>query len=124
MEMKFLKEIKSLFIIFLFTGCILLQSGCTTLSFKSYGQFHVNVGPRSFHGDIETYEGERDFYLWGIIPYEHKIYVDDLMKEYDYISVANIEIEEYQTFFNSVLSYLSLGLYVPRNFRVKFYGKK
>ena len=76
------------------------------------------------HGIIQEHFGEKDFYLWGIIPYEHKVYLDDIMKEYDFISVANIEIEEYQDTKNFLLSLMSLGLYVPRNYRVKFYGKK
>ncbi len=101
-----------------------LTVSCTTLSFKSYGEFPINIGPRKFHGEIQEYVGEKDFYLWGIIPFEHKVYIDTIMKEYDFYSVANIEIEEYQSTTNFILSFLSLGLYVPRNYRVKFYGKR
>ena len=34
----------------------------------------------------------------GIIPYEQNVYIDDIIKEYDYISAANVEFEEYQSF--------------------------
>ena len=108
-----------------FLTLILLNSiSCTTLTFKSYGQFPIHLGAKKYHGEIEVYEGEKDFYLWGIIPYEHKVYLDNVLKEYDYVSAANIEIEEYQNLENFILSFVSLGLYVPRNYRVKFYGKK
>ena len=108
-----------------FIVCIVvLASSCTTLSFKSYGEFPIYIGPKKFHGEIQEFYGEKDFYLWGIIPFEHKVYLDDVMKEFDYFSVANVEIEEYQTAKNFLLSFISLGLYVPRNYRVKFYGKR
>ena len=121
--MRSLKVIKRTQI-FLLIFVTLVSSSCTTLSFKSYGQFPINIGAKKYHGEISEFIGEKDFYLWGIIPYEHNIYIDDVMKEFDYISIANIEIEEYQTSKNFLLSFLSLGLYVPRNFRIKFYGKK
>lgn len=110
--------------IFILVATLFCHSSCTTLTFKSYGEFPIHLGPKKYHGEIEVYEGEKDFYLWGIIPYEHKIYLDTIMKNYDFVSVANLEVEEYQSFGNFVLSTLSLGLYVPRNYRVKFNGKK
>ena len=110
--------------IFLLAFLLLSNSACTTLTFKSYGEFPIHIGPKKYHGDLEVYEGEKDFYLWGVIPYEHKIYLDTIMKNYDFVSVANIEVEEYQSFGNFLLSAVSLGLYIPRNYRVKFNGKK
>ena len=110
--------------IFILFATLFCHSSCTTLTFKSYGEFPIHLGPKKYHGEIEVYEGEKDFYLWGIIPYEHKIYLDTIMKNYDFVSVANLEVEEYQSFGNFVLSTLSLGLYIPRNYRVKFNGKK
>ena len=110
--------------IFVLVVILFCHSSCTTLTFKSYGEFPIHVGPKKYHGEIEVYEGEKDFYLWGIIPYEHKIYLDTIMKNYDFVSVANLEVEEYQSLGNFILSTLSLELYIPRNYRVKFNGKK
>ena len=103
---------------------VLFNSSCTTLSFKSYGEFPVFIGAKKYHGNIQEYHGEVDFYLWGIIPFEHNVYIDDIMKEYDYFSAANVEVEEYQSVKNFIFSVVSLGLYIPRNYRVKFYGKR
>lgn len=123
MKRKNLKGTNTIYIVFL-AFLLFSNSACTTLTFKSYGEFPIHVGPKKYHGEVEVYEGEKDFYLWGIIPYEHKIYLDTIMKNYDFVSVANIEIEEYQSFGNFVLSAVSMGLYIPRNYRVKFNGKK
>tara|TARA_B100000886_G_scaffold161836_1_gene110343 strand:- start:997 stop:1353 length:357 start_codon:yes stop_codon:yes gene_type:complete len=101
-----------------------LLTSCTTLSFKSYGEYSIFLGPKKGHGEIQEYVGEKDFYLWGVIPFEHTVYIDNVMKEFDFYSIANVEVEEYQSFKNFVLSVLSLGLYVPRNYKVKFYGKR
>lgn len=117
---KPLKEIKIICLL----ASLIFTSSCTTLSFKSYGEFPIFIGAKKYHGNIQEYTGEKDFYLWGIIPFEHKVYIDDIMKEYDFFSVANIEVEEYQSLKNFIISILSLGLYVPRNYRVKFYGKR
>ena len=122
-ERKSLKGINRMHT-FIVAGLFICNTACTTLTFKSYGEFPVHVGPKKYHGEIEVYEGEKDFYLWGVIPYEHKIYLDTIMKNYDFVSVAILESEEYQSFGNFILSALSFGLYVPRNYRIKFNGKK
>jgi len=115
-----LKAIKAICLL----GILHFSSGCTTLSFKSYGEFPIYIGAKKYHGTIQEYKGEKDFYLWGIIPFEQKVYIDDIMKEFDFFSAANVEVEEYQTMKNFIFSVVSLGLYVPRNYRVKFYGKR
>ena len=115
---------KKIYRILISASFVLLLSSCTTLTFKSYGEFPIYIGPKKHHGEIHFFEGEKDFYLWGIIPYEHKVYIDDILKKSDFLSVANVEFEEYQSVKNFAFSVLSLGLYVPRNYRVKFNGKK
>ena len=69
--MRSLKAIKKIQI-FLLVTVALFSSSCTTLSFKSYGDFHYYRGEK-YHGEISEFLG-KDFYLWGIIPYEHNVY--------------------------------------------------
>ena len=99
-------------------------ASCSVLSFKSTGQYPLQLGQKKGYGLVEEFIGEKVFYAWGIVPYEHVIFIDQLVGESDFSSVANIRVEEYQSFENFFWSIISLGIYIPKNYRVKVYGKK
>ena len=99
-------------------------TSCTVMSFKSTGHYPIQLGQKRDHGHVREFYGEKIFYVWGIVPDERPVFIDQLIGESDLDSVANIRVEEYQSFKNFLWSVASLGIYMPKNYRVKVYGKK
>jgi hypothetical protein len=67
-------------------------------------------------------EGEKEFFLWGIYPEAHNVYIDKEFKDHGFRSATKIKITEYQSVKNYLLSYLSFGMYIPKNYVLEGYG--
>ena len=76
------------------------------------------------HHKLRQFEFVADFYLWGLLPTQHLVYLDREFSNQGLMSVANVSIEEYTTFLQSLKTFLSLGIYSVRTFRVAGYGKE
>lgn len=97
------------FIIFLFiTGC------STTIEYTSDGKVPVFINSKSSHPVKFEMREKLDFYLFGHYPKIYKVKLDDLASKYGYFSISGLEIREYQNVGDTILSVLSLGLYLPR----------
>lgn len=95
-----------------------LISGCTTIHFRS-----KNSVPVTFEGNPKDQRevsivGHRDFYFWGVEPREHEVYIDEEVKNAGYNSISKLIIYEHKNPQDILISFLTLGFYLPRGFTI------
>ena len=73
------------------------------------------------HTKFAEFEGERNFFL-GVLPGDQIVDVSKYVKVTGFSSIANLELEKYQTWGDLTLTFLSLGFYIPKHYKVRFYG--
>lgn len=97
-------------------------TGCTQMTFQSKGLIPVYMTQRIDHKHFQEIKGTKEFYLWGLVGPSPIIYLDDLFYEQGLISVANVTVQEFRKPWDFWKSFLSLGFYVPKNFKVTGFG--
>ena len=103
---------------------ILLLGGCVSMSYESSQELPVTIDRNPSHNITMEVSGVKAFYLWGAIPERHTIWVDrEFSQRWKLREVSGLEIVEGQTFLDSLVSIVSLGLVVPRTYYLKGYGK-
>jgi len=99
-------------------------TSCTTTHYRSRGQLPILVGVKEEHSAIFSHEGQNSFFLWGLLPQNHVVWIDEEVSQMGFVSGANISVEEYQTGLNLLKTILTLGMYIPKNYRITAYGLK
>lgn len=61
----------------------------------------------------------KEFFLWGLIPKSHDLYVDEAMANRGYDSIANLVVTQKNTTSDVVWSILSFGVYMPQTYQIK-----
>lgn len=109
---------------FLLVLCQILQlsTGCTQMTFKSKGLIPLYMTQRVNHKHYREIKGVKEFYLWGLVGPDPSVYMDELFYEQGLLSVANITVQEFKRPWDFWKSFLSLGFYVPKNFKVSGFG--
>jgi hypothetical protein len=94
------------------------------MSYTSGGEIQTSVSPINDHRKKVVVEGRKNFYLWGLFPTEHKVYIDRELLSGGLISAASIRIDEYQNPWENFLTIISFGMFVPMNYRISAFGKR
>lgn len=105
-----------------FLTMLLLQS-CAKISFQSNNITPSYISTKPKHSHRISLVGVRDFYLWGLIPNQHVVNLSEVLSAGGLITGAGLTVEDYQTFEDKVWSVVTLGLYLPRHYRVKAWGQ-
>lgn len=67
--------------------------------------------------------GKRNFYLWGYFPENSMVFIDRVIRNTTgYLKPAEVSIEDYQTIPQFLASVVSLGLYIPKSYRIRGYA--
>ncbi len=93
-----------------------LLVSCSSLHFKSTGRIPVSLTPQREHTKKVSFKVKKDFYLWGMIPKQHEVNVDEVYSEQGYNSIAEVRFYEDRDFWDTALSIATLGLYIPRTY--------
>lgn len=93
-------------------------SGCTTIHFRS-----KNTIPVSFEGNPEHRKevsiiGHRDFLFWGVEPEHHEVFIDEEVRRAGYDGMSKLVIYEHKNPQDILISFLTLGIYMPRGFTI------
>ena len=80
------------------------------------------IGGKRSHEYQFHVKKEQLFFLWGAVPKEHKVPIDKILADAGIKSASKIKIREYQSFTNSLVSVLSLGLIYPVNYEISGFG--
>ncbi|WP_044557470.1 hypothetical protein [Halobacteriovorax marinus] len=107
-----------------FFSLILFLSSCSQIKYTSSENIPTYFAPKKHHSRKASHSGVRRFYLWGLVPPQHTVDVDNELQNDGLISAARIEIREYQEFMDVFWTYVTLGLYKPVRYEIKGYGVK
>lgn len=100
----------------------LLLSSCSTVQFTNRGQIPVFVSKHKEHHELIEIKGKKEFFLWGLIGDDTKVYIDEIFKKHGYVSIANVHMETYQSGLAIFQTLFSLGLYIPKEYKVRGFG--
>ncbi len=97
-----------------------LLVGCSTVRYRSSGRIPINLLKDEVHRTrrLLTVEGVAHLYLWGMIPSETVVNLDQLVKGSEVTYLEAVRVHEYRSFKNVLMSWLTLGMYVPLNYEV------
>lgn len=97
---------------------LLLQLSCSSIHFKSENKIRVSFEQLENHKRDIKVEVSKPFYMWGLVPKEHKLVLDDVLIKQGYESVANLEIKEINVYSKIWWSILTFGMYYPETFEI------
>lgn len=103
---------------------LFLVSACAELRIHSRGKIPVWLGPKEGHQHIIEKSGKKQFFFWGLVPDVHEINLDEELGDTGVISAANVTVEVEQSWQSFFKELFSLGLYNPREYKVKGFGLK
>lgn len=93
-------------------------SGCTTIHFRSNNTIPVSFeGNPSYQKEVSIV-GHRDFYFWGVEPEEHEVFIDEEVRKAGYDGISKVIIYEQKNPQDILISFLTLGFYLPRGFTI------
>ena len=104
-------------ILFKFTILAVLTS-CTTIHFRSNNSVPVSFDGNSKHQKEVSIVGHKHFYFWGVEPEEHVVYVDEEVRKAGYDGISKLIIYEHKNPQDMLISFLTLGLYLPRGYTI------
>lgn len=109
---------------FIYLIVLFLNLSCSQIRYTSENSIPTFISGKNHHTRKVKVDGIRRFYLWGLIPREHVVNLDEELSNVALLSSAKIEVEEFQEGMDTFYTYLTLGLYRPVRFRVTSWGVK
>jgi hypothetical protein len=97
---------------------LILISSCTTIHFRSQNMVPVSFEGNPKHQKEVSIVGHRDFYFWGVEPEEHEVFIDEEVQRAGYDGISKLVIYEHKNPQDILISFLTLGLYLPRGFTI------
>lgn len=97
---------------------LFLFCSCARVRYKSGGDIPVFLNKSKFHRNEKTITLKRNFYLWGLHPYESVVFLDEEFKRRNLTEVSGIEIKEYMKTSDTLISIFSFGLIIPRRLEI------
>ena len=83
----------------------------------------VTLAARDKHDHRVEAVGHKEIYLWGKIPEDdHTVYIDKELWNQGLVSAASLTITEYQNFSDMLISWISLGMYIPIRYKIVAFG--
>ena len=96
-------------------------ASCTTIHFRSNNSIPVTFEGNSNHQKEVTIQGQRDFYFWGADPEHHVVYLDEEIRKAGYDGMSKVIIYEQKNPQDMLISFLTLGIYLPRGYTITGY---
>lgn len=92
---------------------------CSTTNIKSKNNFPIKF--ESIDGDTKQVSTSitKEFFLWGMIPRSHDIYIDEVMANRGYESIGDLVVTQKNTTSDIVWSLVSFGVYLPQTYEIK-----
>jgi hypothetical protein len=96
----------------------LIVSSCTTIHFRSQNSIPVSFEGNPKHRKEISIVGHRDFYFWGLEPDEHEVFIDEEVRKAGFDSISKVIIYEHKNPQDTLISFLTFGLYMPRGYTI------
>ena len=102
---------------------LLLTNGCTSINYQSNGKIPIFVGNTKKSTDkTSLIKGKKEFYLWGLYPKNHDVFLDEEFGKVGFQKINRFIIEEFQTTIDKLKVFASLGMYIPKRYRIIGHG--
>lgn len=93
-------------------------TSCTTIHFRSKNTIPVSFEGNPKHQKEVSIVGHRHFYFWGIEPEHHEVFVDEEVRQAGYDGLSKLVIYEQKNPQDILISFLTLGFYLPRGYTI------
>lgn len=100
---------------------LVMVSSCTTIHFRSKNTLPVTFEGNPKHQKEVSIVGHRHFYFWGVEPEEHEVFVDEEVRKAGYDGLSKLIIYEQKNPQDILISFLTLGIYLPRGYTITGY---
>ncbi len=97
---------------------------CTSLTFQSSGRIPLFVSPQEKHETPVEAQGIKQFYLWGLVGPDSAINIDRELAAQGVDSAAGLRVATESNFTSLWKSWLSLGFYLPRPWRITAFSNQ
>lgn len=91
---------------------------CTTIHFRSNNTIPVSFEGNPQHKKEIVVTGARHFYFWGLDPEHHEVLIDEEVRSAGYDGISKLIIYEHKNPTDTLISFLTFGLYMPRAFTI------
>jgi hypothetical protein len=71
---------------------------------------------------VVTAEGVVHSYLWGLVPNESIVNIDEVVLGSEVTYLEAVKVHEFRSVSNLLLSWITLGMYVPVNYKITAVG--
>lgn len=102
----------------------IVATGCAHIHYKSQGKIPVKVSRAPEHDQIFEASGSVGFYLFGFLPKDQTVPIDQLAQSQGFSEISKLVITETSEWDDLLWSFLSLGLYTPRSYKIWALGKR
>jgi hypothetical protein len=114
------KELKYMKILPLFL--LIAITGCTTIHYRSKNSIPVSFEGNPKHQKEVTITGHKHFYFWGVEPEQHEVFIDEEVRKAGYDGISKLIIYEQKNPQDILISFLTLGFYLPRGYTITGYA--
>lgn len=94
---------------------------CAEIRYKSSGKVPVKFTKSGFHKNFYSMTADRTFFLWGLVPGDYVIEIDDELQKRRITELSGMKIKEQATTFNLFITLITLGLVVPKKIEIEGY---
>lgn len=94
---------------------------CSAIKITSNSKIPIKLDADEHHQKEVVIKVDKKFYLWGLIPDEHVLYVDEVVDEAGFEAASGITITETRETSDTILSLLSFGLYLPKTYSISIF---
>lgn len=91
---------------------------CSSISFSSNQKSSLSFDLREGQSKEVSYEVRKPFFMWGLVPENQVVSIDDRFNEEGFNNVSDINIKEIETKTKVAWMLLTLGMYYPVTYTI------
>lgn len=104
--------------VFVFIFALSLCS-CSTTNIKSNDNLPITFTADEEHTKEVKAVVTKEFFLWGMVPASHDIYIDSVLANKGYDKVSSLKVTQKNRTSDVVWSILSFGVYWPQTYEIQ-----
>jgi hypothetical protein len=111
---------------FVFLTFLFLFAACSNVHyrFKPKSSYPVKFSGEPSDTQEVTIALKKEFYLWGLLPAQQTVYLDEEVQKLGYPSLSRLIIYEKRTSEDILLSIITFGFYNPRTIMLTGFTEK
>jgi hypothetical protein len=91
---------------------------CSSIRYQSNSKANLTFSYNQEHKKEVLVRGKKKFYLWGLVPDQHIVFLDEVILSANLKDVSSVVIYEDRSFLDSLLMVASFGMYIPVRYNI------